>query len=652
MRLALRELNIENFKGIKSMHLDFTTNRTNISGENGSGKTTVFDAVTWLLFNKDSLGSEKFEVRPLDADGKTVDLIDIKVSACFADLDNNTTFTLGKTQKQKWTTHRGAESATFTGNVNEFEVNGFPQSEKEYKAYIANIIDEEHFKLLSSPTYFASLHWTKQREIIMSLITEMSDLEFAKSANTDGRFNILIPELERAPKTSDIGDKWRRTKKDLDAKLKEYPVRIDEATHSKVIDNMGELTAQKADLEAKIASFKSGNNDTVINELKAELSELKLAKSTMEAKAHEEWLEKSKAYREALHEHEAKKDGVRMDIRKTELDATNIEAQIERYNSELSELGKKYMEVHKLEFDYAPYTWNENAEVCPTCGRKLPAEEIATAKAKLEAKGKEAFEAFKTKQASDEKALTDKGNAVKEEAENAKRKAKSINDKLVALRASLEELTKKDAEIEALNVPEATLNGQKDYEYLIQQISDAEKKIFDIESTPVADTSAYEAELQNVNDRISALNNNANIDARIAQLTEEQKETAQKIADAEKMIHAFEAFIKAKLESITGSVNALFSKVNFKLFDTLLNGGVEETCTMTYNGVPYSSLNNGMRICGGLDIINTLSKHFNKTVFVFVDNAEAVTSRNFPVMEGQMIKLSVNEDKKLTVINE
>lgn len=652
MKLALRELNIENFKGIKSLHLDFPTNKTNISGENGSGKTTIFDAVTWLLFNKDSLGAGDFEIRPLDENGKTVDMVDIKVSANFVDLDTGKDISFGKTQSQKWTTHRGDDTATFTGNVNTYEVNGFPQSEKEYKAQIANIIDEGQFKLLSNPAYFVGLHWKEQREIIMSLIAEESDLEFAKKANTDGQFDILIPELERAPKTSDIADKWRRTKKELKEKLDTIPIRIDELTHNKVIDNMNELVAQKADLEAKIATAKSGNNTALVNGLKTELSELKLAVSTMESKAHEEWLKKNEAYRNALREHAEKKDALRMDIRKAEMDATNNGEMFERYNAELSRLGAEYMTVHKATFDATPYYWNESAEVCPTCGRKLPDEEIAKARASLEKRGKEAHDKFIAEQSEKEKALIDKGNEAKAKAEKAKEDKTNCDNKIKALYASLEELTNKDAEIEALNIPEATLRGQKDYDYLVEQIADVEKKIAEATSASAPDTTAYEVELQSVNDRISALNNNANIDARIEELQKEQKDVAQRIADAEKMTNAFEKFIKAKLESVTGSVNALFSKVNFKLFDVQLNGGVAETCEMTYGGVPYSSLNNGMKICGGLDIINTLSKHFNKTVFVFIDNAESVNDYNIPNMDGQIIKLSVTEDKKLTVDNE
>ncbi|EUG16535.1 TPA: hypothetical protein QBY22_002686, partial [Staphylococcus aureus] len=64
-------------------------------------------------------------------------------------------------------------------------------------------------------------------------------------------------------------------------------------------------------------------------------------------------------------------------------------------------------------------------------------------------------------------------------------------------------------------------------------------------------------------------------------------------------------------------------------------------------GVEYDSgLNNASRINVGLDIINTLSKHFKVTAPIFIDNAESVTE--LIKTESQQIQLIVNEqDKKL-----
>lgn len=78
MRMILKSLHMENFKGIKSLDVNFS-NKTSIKGQNAVGKTTIFDAFTWLLFNKNSAGEEKFNVRPLDKDGHRIDNVEIKV---------------------------------------------------------------------------------------------------------------------------------------------------------------------------------------------------------------------------------------------------------------------------------------------------------------------------------------------------------------------------------------------------------------------------------------------------------------------------------------------------------------------------------------------------------------------------------------------
>ncbi|TQO56374.1 DUF2813 domain-containing protein, partial [Paraclostridium bifermentans] len=49
--IFLRKLSIENFKGIRSLEIDFSK-ITNIQGENALGKTSIFDAFSWLMFDK------------------------------------------------------------------------------------------------------------------------------------------------------------------------------------------------------------------------------------------------------------------------------------------------------------------------------------------------------------------------------------------------------------------------------------------------------------------------------------------------------------------------------------------------------------------------------------------------------------------------
>ena len=142
---------------------------------------------------------------------------------------------------------------------------------------------------------------------------------------------------------------------------------------------------------------------------------------------------------------------------------------------------------------------------------------------------------------------------------------------------------------------------------------------------------------------------NVEIDERIEELQAEQREVAQKIADVEKMLYLLDEFIKYKLDKISDSINAMFDGVNWKLFSEQINGGVKEVCEVTYNGVPFQSLNSGHRIVAGLKIIKALQELYNVYPCVFVDNAESVNDFNLPDMKCQMILLSVTEDRELRV---
>lgn len=85
-----------------------------------------------------------------------------------------------------------------------------------------------------------------------------------------------------------------------------------------------------------------------------------------------------------------------------------------------------------------------------------------------------------------------------------------------------------------------------------------------------------------------------------------------------------DAFSKAKVEAVENRINGLFSLVRFKMFEQQINGGEVETCEATVNGVPYSDLNNAMKINAGLDIINAICKSEGVTAPIFIDNAESV----------------------------
>lgn len=189
---------IQNFKGCKDRTIEFG-DKTRISGANATGKTTIFDAFTWLLFERDSLGSSNFDIRPLDENGKMIDNIEISVESKIS-VDGNE-YELKKVQKQKWVKKRGTGTTELQGNINEFGINGYPKSQKDFKDFIAGIIDEDIFTLITNPAAFNALPWKKQREILMKFVGTFSDAEIAETFGE--RYAKLIPEL-RIASTEDI----------------------------------------------------------------------------------------------------------------------------------------------------------------------------------------------------------------------------------------------------------------------------------------------------------------------------------------------------------------------------------------------------------------------------------------------------------------
>lgn len=171
--IELKKIHIQNFKGCVDKTIPFGDN-TKIFGANATGKTTVFDALSWLLFNRDSLGNTQFDIRQKDKDGNVVHHVEIDVQATI--VVNDDEYVLRKVQKEKWVKKRGTDTREFQGNVNEFEINGYPKSEKEFKTFMSEIIDEKVFNLVTNPVAFNSLPWKEQREMLMKFVGDFTDV--------------------------------------------------------------------------------------------------------------------------------------------------------------------------------------------------------------------------------------------------------------------------------------------------------------------------------------------------------------------------------------------------------------------------------------------------------------------------------------------
>jgi DNA repair exonuclease SbcCD ATPase subunit len=675
MKMILKSLHLENFKGIRNLDVKFS-NKTKVKGQNAAGKTTIFDAFTWLLFNKNSAGEEKFNVRPLDKDGKRIDNVEIKVVGVI-DVDGKEV-ELSKVQKQNWVKKRGTDTVTLQGNVNSFEIDGYPKSEAEFKAYISGLAQsEDMFKMLTNPQYFSFLKWKDQRDILMRLATDVSDVELAQ---TDAKYVPLLGELEKAPSTDDIRAKFSKALSEWKKKQLEIPVRIDEVEKSKIDVDVAEQELAKVDLVRRIAECgkKMENAGSTLGDLRSKEMQLQFDMSGIAQTMNRELSNRRSNIDADLCGCKNEMDHFKATISLKEKQIADNAKAIADADAERKKLGEQYNAEKAKAFDETPYlfdeskwVFDESTTICSLCGQKLPADKIEQLKADFESRkekakagAEEKLKAERFKFDTDKKIelnrLITLGNEKKDLITELTKKNADLNTEIDDLKkqeqdaiAKKEELSKQLSELPE----EADYSQNEEYVKLKAEHDEVLAKIEKLESEGAdsvvdelkAEKSDLQARLDEANAIIAKASMNVEIDERIAELQEQQKEIGQKVADQEQMLYLLEEFIRFKLDKISDSINSHFKTVNFKLFEMQLNGGMKDCCECTVNGVPYSTLNSGHRIVAGLDIIRSLSELYGVSVPIFVDNAESLNEFNVPDMDAQLILLSVSEDKQLKV---
>ncbi len=643
--IRLEKLAIENFKGIKELTVEFSGATTNIYGDNATGKTSIFDAYLWLLFGKDSQGRADFEAKPLDKDGEPIHGVETKVVGAF--FVGGKPLVLSKVYKEKWTKKRGQAKPVFTGHTTEHFVDGLPVSKKKYDEKVGELLNEKTFHLLSDITYFnEKIKWEERRRILLDVCGNITDADVIAS---DPKFSPLSEFLERqAPEERKkiLQQDARRINKELE----QIPVRISE--QERILsgsENLpdeeylrGILDEKKALLKEKQAELLRAENNAQVIDLQKKRAELQRKINLLEAE-HKKAVEKAeKDRKDALYEKEKEVNDLKAEISRTDEDIKHKEKTVKETEAKLNELRKLWDGENGREFEYTP------EPACPTCGQELPSEKVEEAR-------KKALEDFNRRKAGRLSEITKEGKATREKLEVVRKGLQSLREKKEAL-----EKQKKEAESEAISLIEEPLIYPEPPDDLFAMATEVERLTSLIEKAQTEgipteplkeEIGRLEAEMREAESKVASYEVVSKAQARIEELRKEERDLAERYENIQEEIYLLEEFTRRKVRIIEERVSDLFSLARFRLFEEQINGGLKETCETVYNGIPYQNLNNGMRINIGLDIINTLSRHYGVSVPVWVDNAESVTS--LINTNGQIIRLVVSEqDRALRITNE
>ena len=664
-KIDLKRLSLRNFKGIKAFDLALDGD-VSIYGTNATGKTTLFDALTWLLFDKDSLNSAQFEIKPIGKGGLETEVEGTFIYDKWKDPHDKLgiemeKLVLKKVFKEKWVKKRGSAKKEFTGHTTTFFVNDVPTKMKDYKEEVASICEESLFLLLTNPRHFNSImKWQDRREMLLAIAGDISNEDVIGS----------IPELSEL--TDIIGrnsiENYRKIVKaqmtKVNEQIEDIPVRISEVERSipeettrseKTIKScLAVAQENRKSLVEKVEQIKTGGEIAAkrkeLAEIETKIIKADNAMETAKAKVdkanreEKERLERAiKEAKNALENETDVKDQMKTNYEITLRAIKEATAKCEKLREQWHEENDRiFDDDHKME-----------KPVCPTCNQPLPPEQVEAAREK-------ALKSFNAAKAMALREINKKGASLKSEIKYLE-KGKAINLK------ETDEITKLidiktdeyNKAVQALDDFEPELSDKNEYIETQQNLTiekeRIEKAISDLlagaegEAKQVqAEINELEKSIDHIKTELVELENIEKAKKRIKDLGKQERQLAADYEKLEKHLHLIELFTKQKVKMLEDPVNSMFEVVDFKLFKELINGGIEPCCIATVDGVPYESVNNGARINAGLDIINVASQYHAIALPVFVDNAESIV--DILPTTAQQIKLYVSEaDETLRV---
>lgn len=650
-KVTLKKLEIENFRGVKSLSIDFNDNETTISGANNTGKSTIMNAFMWCLFGKDSQDRKDFNIKRL-VDGKTIDKTDATVTAIL--LVSGELIVLKRSFVENWAKPRGQAEEVFKGNETVVSFNDVPLSVTEYQTKVNDIIDDTVFKMLTNPSYFANMKWEQQREQLFRMAGAISDNEIAASKPEYADLLNQISGKTLADYKREVAAKKRKAKEQLD----DIQPRIDQT--NKLMPEEKDFEAiekQMEDLKVKVATI----DEALSNAAKAaELQNKAIADKINEMNGLKRDAEKIVFDAEtAERERVNKEDSARRELIKGkdlyENEKRYAISEIEQINRNIATFERQEAGAKSLVEQYRKDWYAENSKeykgelTCPVCGQKLPNSMIEEAENRF----------------SEEKQCK-----LAEISENGKGQANSLEVITKNLTAEKELLKNKMDDLGKLEMQIQDLANQINGKPLLQPKNiipsdikewvDLQDKIrgisIDIEglSNGGSDNSellARKSELQGIINELQAQLHDksliANYKSEIESLTAQGNQLAQQIADLERTEFTIKGFTKTKIEESEKRINSLFSLVTFRLFDYTQNGDEFETCIPLVHGVPFAVANTAGQINAGLDIINALTNYYGISAPIMIDNREGVN--DIINTNSQIINLKVTTEPQLTI---
>ena len=669
--VKIKSLTLNNyrcFSGEREFHADFGQ-KTRVSGKNGSGKSTVMNAVMEVLTGKNADGTQTDNVRPI-VNGQEVEGVDVERTVLL-DIDGKET-EIKKITKQKRERVDGVMQYVPGSNVNSYTVDGISFNQKKLDEFITeNICPPETLLACCNPNAFLSLKSTTDMRAFLEKMAGFDLNEYIKSLGAEF---AEVEEITRGHSLEAVAktlNKQLTDQKKITTKAEtEWKYEKAKAVDSGE-DDVTRLTEQKVSYENQISILDEQEKslDDVMaayDQKSKDILDLKFEQSDIVRKANEGLVQQRKNIDGEIFSLEQDKKSAENDLRMAEMDLRHANMGVERHTAEVKKAqedwktysGREYPEenLEKIKAEQ----FDESSLICPTCGQDLPAEQAEKIRSE--------FEQRKTKRIADEEGvktafyeakdkklieITESGNKAaadlkesKKARAEAERKISELKQKITSLAM---EIQKKQMELSRL--PESVdLSGNKEYQSLSMKIILAEKALQDmnngseqrIEITEkrngfIRECAKIDAEINNIQRKKQAH------EEEVEKLYQAFRDSSQKEADILRKRDILRNFSIQKNARIAELVNPNFTQFQFVFTDETQSGEIIETCKLMKDGIEYKNLNYSDQLLCRIDLVCGFQKIKGLSLPIFVDNAESLNSWRFPNTGRQMVFLEVTD---------
>lgn len=665
--VTINSLQIQNFKGLQNLNVDFSK-ETTLRGRNGTGKTSVADAIWWVLFGKDSKADTKFPVKPKDANGQDIHRLITEV-IILLDVDGEAIY-LARRQEEKWRLPNGEKEQVFDGNVQTLLINDSVVKTQEYAQIVSGIVDEELFKLLTSPTYFMGLKWQDRRGMLLSLIGDESYID---------------NELKELPEFAELAEEWGT---DLN-KRKDFQTFYQWLVKKSKTDR-DEYDAIPTQIQALQQTFTVGEDKNTLSSLisgyQAEIASLDEVINAPEDASEPEWLgESKKKVSDLTSQFYAAKEQEEARIYEANKN-TNLHK--DELNQQIASLGSKKTLLQNdkalLERDLAEQTAileKTRAEFISLRKETAPSNEPVGFVKKVDDLNKSIINSNPTVIGGDEgimhqtitrtvsyyqdlvtleiqPAIDDWKKNREVKLLDLETKGKQQGNDVIAIKDKLAvfpDLSGYDTQIAELtqqitNLPQLAVIDPDFGHEILAQIAAEKQKIASfipktIDKAPFIQKRAmYQTMLSEANRKMGQLDQQDVTRQKITELEAKEETLLAVKTKYEILINSAKDFEYSKNIRLEDELSKHFDTVKWKLFEPQNNGGFTQTCEAVLNGKPYTVQSTGEKIATGVDIIKTFQKVKEVKAPIIVDNREALT---IPLtVDCQVISMYVDESKE------